>query len=388
MTKKTKTKKIQSGEAGPNFVEKHFERIVIIDYLGMLKYFLLYCIIAGSVMFLFTMDGMKISSDSKYYLKAAEYFKHGEFKEGIENVLPTHPPFYSMVLGGLQRILGGDLTGEEFRQFTATDFCGSLFFEALKGNVEWARLLAILSFGILAVGVFVLANEVIGKAGAHLSTILVIGFHPILDTFSWVWTETLYVPLTLLSLLLILFYQKKQNLYFLIFSGILAGLAFFTRFIGISLLLAGAGLVFYTIEPEADRRRSFHLVVSVSRTILWSIFAFSPVFVYWGFDQGFRPPPAENFFYYFFRSIHVLWIDFGIVGLFLLSLAFVFRIKIWKGILWYIASYMILLLIMNSLKNVGGIGTRLICPIYPFLLIYIAAVVVKISQGLACLKRK
>ncbi len=168
--------------------------------------------------------GMGISPDSVDYLTAARHFLEGHglsvlSEEGARVAMMMWPPLFPVVISGV-------------------GFFGLDLFQA-------ARILNILLFGgnILLVG-FLLKRFTgslwIAAAGASLtlSSLCMLKIH------SMVWSEPLFLFLSLLTFYGLFLYGEKPQFRFLLFSATSAALAFLTRYAAFALVTTGTLAVF------------------------------------------------------------------------------------------------------------------------------------------------
>ena len=168
-----------------------------------------------------TSHGAGLRPDSYYYLSAAENLLKGE---GYSSpVGPSHfspitnfPPLYSLTLAGLHTL-------------------------GLKLYAS-ARILSGLYFGftIALVG----ASLNVGQRSSYWSlfgVLLLVSSPVLIELYSYAQSEPLYIVLCILSFLILREYVARKNPSILLWlAGIAAGGAFLTRYIGITVVLTGA----------------------------------------------------------------------------------------------------------------------------------------------------
>lgn len=335
----------------------------------LLRGLILYIFLAGLFMLLLTAKGMKISTDSQRYLWTADFFSQGQWQEGLDVVLPYHPPLYPAVLAFVQKIMGKDLAGNigllpiqtpafETERWTRQPFL-------LK--IGWVRIVSILGFMGSVAGIFFLGWYLGGNVLAHLSAILFLFFHPLFSIFTWAWSETLFLPISIFSLLFIFLYGKTGKWFYLISSAVLVALGFLTRFSGISLILAGGiGIILFAKWNPL-------------KIIIWGLIVALPLFGYMTLERDIQTPPY-GFFHYVWDFLKVLYYDLAPVGVILLIYSFFIHKNMWWGVGLYALIYSFTLLIVKSTVAIDGIGTRLLCPIYPIILLYISLVLVRLFK--------
>lgn len=337
-----------------------------------MKFILFYILLAISLMTVLTDGGMNLSSDSKTYLVAGNLLRHGKLERATQKVFPDHAPFYPLVLGLAQSVTGGTLNVREW---------GASWRELVVQRVPWARWVSILGFALTVAGMFLLGWHMDGSFGAHLSAILVLLFPPLVRVFTWVWSETLFLPISVFCLLALFLYTSKRNALWLIFSAVLAGLTFFTRFLGISMILTGAVIVLLTTP---NRKQLIYVVP-------WMVIACFPLLLYLSIDRA-MPATQHGFFHQIYEFLKVCFRDLGSIGVTILLLALLFEIIRWRTAgkvrMWwvpalYVFVYGAILVVMSSIISFDPLdshGSRLVVPIYPFLLLLISSTLAELYR--------
>lgn len=328
-----------------------------------MKSILIYILLAILLMWFLTAGGMNLSYDSTHYLVAGDLFSHGKFKQALDKIFPHHAPFYSLVLASTQLLTGGAIEGKDRRPVK----------KFIVRNVPWARLVVIFGFTLTVMGMFLLGWHSGGSVTAHLSAGLTLIFSPLVNIFTWVWSETLFLPISIFCLLALFLYTKKRSIFWLLFSAVLAGLAFFTRFIGISLILTGSLVVLFVIENPKQ----------LVRIIPWNLIACSPVLLYLRIHRVTGPAP-HGFFYQLLEFLKISLRDFGPIAVLVMVLGLILevlrwkdgeKVRIWWGVVLYVLMYSGILLIVCSsiwIDPLDSHFSRLNMPIYPFLLLFVS----------------
>ncbi len=313
-------------------------------------------------------SGINLSYDSKHYLIGSELFSQRGWNEGMAFILPHHAPFYSMVLAAGQTLYTDKLDTEGFLPMP----------RYIIRDIPWAEAVSILGFVGLVVTMFFFGWHLGGTLVAHFSAILTLFFLPGVKVFTWAWSETVYLPISILCLLMLLLYNKRGGLFYFFASAILAGLAFFTRFLGISLILAGFFVILFS---------QLHL-----RTYLWSLLwagiAFLPALLYLGIDRV-TGPATHGFFYQTLEFVKSIYRDFAIVGVLVLVSGLFLKVRLWWGAIIYAGLYSMTVIIVASSIWIDPIGgyrdlyphARLLMPIYPIILLYISLVLVQLLKN-------
>jgi 4-amino-4-deoxy-L-arabinose transferase-like glycosyltransferase len=135
-----------------------------------------------------------------------------------------------------------------------------------------ARIVSILSFVILVITIFPLGLHLQGKITAHLSAFSVVSLATLIYLYCFCWSETVYTMFSVLFfLLLVLFLKAPQgsNTKYLILSGVFAGLATITRYVGYSLIATGILSIlflsnYHSISKRIKKTLSFALMAGIS----------------------------------------------------------------------------------------------------------------------------
>ncbi len=108
-------------------------------------------------------------------------------------------------------------------------------------------------------------------------SLLMVVFPVILDLFSGMMTEPVYLVLNYAGLFFLCFYLLGEKRSFLAAAAILGGLAAITRFIGISLLFVGVIVLFVFSQAKLRRKTADSLVFAglfIAATLPWDIWYF------------------------------------------------------------------------------------------------------------------
>ena len=178
--------------------------------------------------------GLGLTNDSLHYLAAAESIADGNgLKDATGGPFLLFPPLYPLVLAGISWL------GVE--------------------PVAAARLVNIAAFGLmtLLVGLWLRRRVKYGViAGAGALTVMAAS--PLVNTASYLWTETLFVLLVLLSLLqLEAFLKQPERKLPLAAAAICAGLAAVTRYMGVAAIITGVLLILVIAKLPARVRLAY-----------------------------------------------------------------------------------------------------------------------------------
>ena len=156
--------------------------------------------------------------DSFIYITSARNLAsgHGLAWPGGDGRLVTmtyFPPLYSLVLALIEWLGGSALVA--------------------------ARILNTLAFGGSVVLVYLIVMRLTRSWGFSLlaSTFMLLA-DVLIEVYSWAMSEALYIFLALLGFLLLAYYYDTRRRTYLFASAVITGLAFLTRYIGLSLVLA------------------------------------------------------------------------------------------------------------------------------------------------------
>ena len=328
-----------------------------------MKSVFIYISLAILLMGFLTARGVNVSFDSAGYLVGGELFRHGEFGAALDHLLPDHAPFYSLVLASAQFLTGGVLDEEDRKAKT----------EFRVRKIPWASYVSVFGFALTVMGMFFFGWHLGGSFAAHIAAALTLIFSPLVRIFTWAWSETLFLPISVFCLLALLLYTERRKVSWLILSAVLAGLGFFTRFIGISLVLSGCLILFL------NARKLRQLVGAIP----WVLIACSPGLLYLGVERM-TAPAANGFPYQASEFLKVCSRDLAPIGMFVLLLGLVLEVFrrrdnrtvfLWWGVALYVLVYSGMLLAICSsvlIDPLDSHDSRLLVPIYPFLLLFIA----------------
>lgn len=204
-----------------------------------------FCIIGIGLVLYSTVWGAALSDDSYYYISSARNLLAGS---GFD-LVPNFPPVLPLLLSLIGVFKVDPLTA-----------------------IRWVNA------GLFAVNVLLVARIVYSLTKSGVFSILGAGLMLISSTLimihSWAMSEALYITFTLMGFLLFSIGYEKETWQTPLFTGLFFGLAAATRYIGISLLLAG-GILFITEAGRSNRHRIRDLLVfsimGVLPLLLWVI---------------------------------------------------------------------------------------------------------------------
>lgn len=201
-----------------------------------------------------TRDGIGLSTDSDAYLTAARTLAHGQgiSEEGPEGYKPlTHfPPLYPMIIAGISAL--GIAPGTAARAMNVATAMGSVLMAGwiLRRGIGVSHRAALVGAATLAVSV-------------HLVSVN-----------SMVWTEGLFILLTLVTLALLGRFLDERRRAVLIAAALATGLAMMTRYAGAAVLIAGLVLLL-GCGVRARRRRLIDAMIftciAAAPMVAWAV---------------------------------------------------------------------------------------------------------------------
>lgn len=169
--------------------------------------------------------GAGLLDDAFIYITAAQNLAAGRdlawpWGAGELRPLTYFPPMFSLTLAGFELL--GIRAAEAARLVNAAAFGGSLVFAGLLAR----RAARSTGFALWAV-LLLLCSDVL------------------IEAHSWAMSEALYIFLALAGMWLLVVFLEKERRSWLLAAAALLGLAFLTRYLGASLLLAGGLLLLW-----------------------------------------------------------------------------------------------------------------------------------------------
>jgi hypothetical protein len=193
--------------------------------------------------------GTYLSPDSLAYLYAgANFFEYGSFLREDGSLLTLFPPLYPAAIA-----------------------VAGLFTNSLENAASLVNVACMFSGAVI---VFAILHRLgVNNLYSMLGTFAVFLSYDMQFIFTHVWSEVLYVPVTLIILLLCC-RNTKYPVSTGAMLGIFVGCAFLTRYVGISLLLVAlVGLACMPMHPVRQRLKGMASVIIVSTIIigLWIV---------------------------------------------------------------------------------------------------------------------
>jgi 4-amino-4-deoxy-L-arabinose transferase-like glycosyltransferase len=231
-------------------------RSMVIDrkrFIFILLIFLVASLAVGLV-FYSTVWGAGLISDSFQYISTAKNIvagrEFGYLNAGGQTIpLTQYPPFFSLVL---------------------------VVFEATGvDTIEAARFLNAFLFGINTLLVGYSIKMISGSMGFSVVGALLVALSPTLvEAHSWVLSEPLYYCLSLLGFMALTKYLTKVSRGWLLAASILFGLGFFTRYVGLSLVVCGLCILLFSTTLARSEKLISGLTLAILSVLpigLWTL---------------------------------------------------------------------------------------------------------------------
>jgi 4-amino-4-deoxy-L-arabinose transferase-like glycosyltransferase len=364
----------------------------------------IYGALAFVVIYVVTSGGLGLSFDSERYLVTAHYMQQGKLDQTLRTAFPGSPLFYPISILALKAV----------------------------GLSEWltaARIISILSFVVSVIVVFLLGLQIQGKPTAHLSALTMLIFAPMVCVFSYCWSETLYIALSLLFVFTLILFVKappgKSTKYFIGIT-IFSALGFYTRYLGFSMFLTGVWAIWYFRRRDDWQRKLKRTLIFSAGSGVLMLIGFVLYYTHLGSLFGKRIPARFSFFEQlsgFLAAIYHDFLSFGltfekyevlftgsrlwerispvmswldkIIPVFLVVIVALFiefvrsskqfrrPLRAQAVVFSYMAIYGLLLLGITSTMFVEQAGTRFNVPLYPFIVLSVFSVVFHVYRTVA-----
>ncbi len=228
------------------------EKSINLKMMGIAMPFLILLSISGFFLILYSISkyGPASTHDSVAYMYAAESLTKGNgFKYfGYDTPFVQWPPLFPIILSGIS-LLGSDLIMAS-GYFNAIIFTLIIFFSGY-----WLMKST--------------KNFIITIAG----TITILVSIPLSYVSKYIWSEPLFILLTLLFMISLDNYIYKSSLKFLIEASVFASLACLTRYIGITAVITGCILLLIQNKKFINKLVETLIfgLISSAPTVLWII---------------------------------------------------------------------------------------------------------------------
>ncbi len=351
----------------------------------------MYGVLAGLVIWLLTRGGIMLSPDSINYLSMANAIQKGLWTESL---IATWPPFFPISIA----------------------LCNGLGFHGEQS----ARIVSIICYSVLVMSIFLLARRS-SRPAAHLASFSMLFLGPLLFVYGFCWSETVYVALSALALLILARstgHSGTGNTVRPALAGLVAGLALLTRYVGVSLLLAGLVILLF---PDGKRKVGGR----VKDSVVFGGVTCAPVILYLvacshyrgmlpGYGHHAMPSLWQNIVSFLSTGYHdLLTLDLSFtnptlfpyeaghslgipikvlsltVGLFFLALVASLLLIRQRGAAAkgaavpavYVASYSLSFVVITSWWAPIPAATRLCAPIYPFVIVLAFLAIVSVCRS-------
>ncbi len=287
-----------------------------------------------------------------------------------------------------------------------------------------AQIISVISYGSLVLVMFLLAKATAGKLVARLTSFSMLFFAPLLFVYNYLWSETVFITLSALSLLFLDRFlrstTRRKSYTFLVWGAFFTGLAFLTRYAGVALFFAGLVIVGFKDGMKIYAHK-------IKFALLFCVIACTPITLYLVgcLHYGGKTIPSSD------RVITSLGQNFGLFFITIYHDFFTFALnfpgyayswhpnlpitilgKIAGSIfvvlgLWYIATrlfnnttknqivlfvyplcYSLFIIIISTFRYRTLVASRLCSPIYPFIVALIFLVVTVICKNIPFQKLK
>lgn len=323
------------------------------------------------VIYLFTHHGgIGVSPDSVVYTSAARnLYHHGHFEAYNHMPLVDFPVLYplfltlTMYISGLDPVVTGSIiNGVLFAILIYS--CGHIMKQIIRSRLsKWTLL-----------------------CGLLISPAL-------LDVYTMLWSETLFITLSLLFFLLLNRYFEKPGIASVLPVAVCAGLACITRYAGVTFIAAGCFLIFFHPQHKMKKKLTNAIVMGavsslflianlVRNTLITGTFTGNREKSVTSFMQNMHYFGEVLYFWLPFFKGHQLFATFFAFTLLVLSIvAIIWRIRMnynhdtYQNIALVFATIYILFIVVSaSFSRYEQINNRLLSPAYaPLLLVVVYA---------------
>jgi hypothetical protein len=209
--------------------------------------------IAGTILLWYlTRWGIGLSSDSVVYIASGRNFLSGYglswvSGSGLVQPMTLHAPFFSFLLAG---------------------------FEVVSMDaIEGARILSSIAFGLDVFLVGLITYQITkSKPFSLITSVILLLTGELLEIHSWAMSDQIYIALSLASIFLFSAHFNDRKHPYLILAAVFAGLAALTRYIGVSLILAGGVSLVLDRSVSYSRRLKnaiIYFLISILPISVW-----------------------------------------------------------------------------------------------------------------------
>lgn len=220
-----------------------------------------------------------------------------------------------------------------------------------------------------------------------------------MDIYSMLWSETLFIALSLVMFRLLALYFGRPNLWAVTAMGICAGLACITRYAGITLICTGCFLLFFHLEHRMKKRITDTVVFGlVSSAFLIGNLCRNAAITHTltgNREKGITPFMTNMHYYgkvlcYWLPFMkHVEWVAtfLAVISLLIAILILTYRIYLQYNhggfqniVLAFFVIYTLFIVVSSTISRYEQINNRLLSPAYIPLLIVIVYALSKIKR--------
>lgn len=251
------------------------------------------------------------------------------------------------------------------------------------GSEQSAQLIPILSLAFLVFPIFFIGRILGGNITGYLSCITCLFLTPLLLITSFAWTEMLFILLSSLSIFYLIKYNEEFKNINLYIAGIFTSFAILTKYIGIILLFIGLVTIICKNRDQIKQIMYNIVVFGLLSSFPISLWFYRNITITSNFSGADRGKSNETLIIIIEKTTHILLNDFNFIFFVFISILLIllfvysfknkeFILKYFKKnyiILSYIFSYIVILLSIKSFWAFDPIDSRLLSPIYPFMII-------------------
>ncbi len=337
----------------------------------ILTFFFISALILGITV---TQSGVGISPDSIGYISTGENLFHGN-------------GFYTIYDN--RKDVSNDYQDEKnmLSPYTAQPPLYPLLIAVLihlgMGSEQSAQLIPVLSFAFMMFPVFFIGRIVGGNLTGYFSCFTCIFLTPLLLITSFAWTEMLFILLSSLSIVYFIKYNEDLKNLDLYIAGIFTSFAILTKYIGIILIFIGI-IVIICKNKTRIKKIVYNIFIFGSLSLFpISLWIYRNITITSNFSGMNRGKSNEALIFIIKKTSHILLNDFNLIFFIFISISFIllfiysfknreFILKYLKKnyiIICYIFFYITILLSIKLIWNFDPIDSRLLSPIYPFMII-------------------
>jgi 4-amino-4-deoxy-L-arabinose transferase-like glycosyltransferase len=163
---------------------------------------------------------------------------------------------------------------------------------AVSWSIEYSRMISVIFSAISILAVYLFVKENFGKKAALVASLLLATNAVFLFFSSKVLSESLFIFLSSLALLFFSRWKKTGKYRFILFSGILSGMCFITRYFATILIVSVMFYLAFLVAKAGKKKR--RILASACIYLL----SFSAVLIPWfGIGAAYYGSPLGSYFY-------------------------------------------------------------------------------------------